>query len=125
MGGAYYNHHGVWEHPGYPTTPARSTFNFSNSDALIGWTAGGGIEYALSPRWSFKMEYQHFDFGKMSTSYKGCYAIPGTPGTCANQTPPYSNHYTSTINGSTDVSITADAVKLGVNFHLNNDAELK
>ena len=44
---------------------------------LVGWTAGAGAEYALSPSWSLKAEYQHFDFGKMSYSYKGCYAIPG------------------------------------------------
>jgi outer membrane immunogenic protein len=114
----------TWK-PTYTTTPGRSIFNFDHSDLLIGWTAGAGVEYKLNTSWSIKAEYQHFDFGKMSVSYKGCYAIPGTPGTCANLDPKYSNHYTSTIEGKSDVSITADAIKLGINYHLSDEAELK
>jgi opacity protein-like surface antigen len=26
------------------------------------WTAGGGVEFAISPRWSVKGEYLYFDF---------------------------------------------------------------
>ncbi|SRR5579885_75317 len=29
----------------------------------IGWTAGGGIEYAIDPRWSAKVEYLYADLG--------------------------------------------------------------
>ena len=87
----------------------------------------------MSPSWSIKAEYQHFDFGKMSYSYKGCYGIPlakgsypdTTYGTCPAANSQYNNHYTSTIDGKTEVSITADAVKIGINYHLNNEAELK
>jgi len=28
----------------------------------VGWTIGGGIEYALDPRWSLKLEYLYADF---------------------------------------------------------------
>ena len=103
-----------------------STFNFDHSNTLIGWTAGAGAEYALSPSWSLKAEYQHFDFGKMSYSANGCYAIGPTVqyptgGTCPAPGSQYSGHYTSTIsNGKTDVSITADAVKVGINYHVGN-----
>jgi outer membrane immunogenic protein len=34
-----------------------------NSGALTGWTAGGGFEYEVAPRWSFKAEYMYFDVG--------------------------------------------------------------
>ena len=51
------------------------TFDFDHSDTLVGWTVGAGAEYALSPSWSLKAEYQHFDFGSMSYTYNGCYAI--------------------------------------------------
>jgi outer membrane immunogenic protein len=29
-----------------------------------GWTAGVGGEYMIAPRWSIKVEYLHFDFGR-------------------------------------------------------------
>ena len=75
-----WNKKGHQYNPVYQTAPARSTFNFDQSDTLVGWTAGAGAEYALSPSWSIKAEYQHFDFGKMSYSYKGCYGIPPRQG---------------------------------------------
>lgn len=96
-----------------------STFNFAHSGVLAGWTIGAGAEYALTPTWSLKAEYQHFDFGSMSYSYSGCYIIPNAGGTCPG------GHYTSIINGKTDVSITADAVTLGVNYHFNDEAGLQ
>jgi outer membrane immunogenic protein len=89
-----------------------STFNFGQSDTLAGWTAGAGAEYVLSPSWSLKAEYQHFDFGSMSYTYSGTYLIPGFSHDYG--------HYTSTINGKANVSATADAVTVGVNYHLNN-----
>jgi outer membrane immunogenic protein len=110
-----------------------STFNFDHSEMLVGWTAGAGVEYALNTSWSFKAEYQHFDFGKISASNKGCYGISGnyswahdpSYGVCPAANAQYNNHYTSTVNGKTDISITADTIKLGINYHLNNEAELK
>ncbi len=104
------------------TTHAPSTFSYNHSDVLPGWTIGAGAEYALNPSWSLKAEYQHFDFGSMSYSYSGCFAITQMGGSCA---PGSSGHYTSKLDGKTDVSVTADAVTLGVNYHLNNEAGMK
>ena len=106
-----------------------STFNFDHSDTMVGLTAGAGVEYALSPSWSLKAEYQHFDFGKMSYSNNGCYAIPAnnhfpSGGTCPASGAQYNNRYTSTItNDKTEVSVTADAVKFGINYHLAGSAD--
>ena len=91
-------------HPNAPVNA--STFNFEQSDTLWGWTAGGGIEYALSQEWSVKVEYQHFDFGSTSFRHDGSFDIPGTP-------------WRSTLKGEAEISQTVDAVKVGVNFHLN------
>jgi outer membrane immunogenic protein len=92
-----------------------STFNYDHSDTLAGWTLGAGVEYALTPSWSLKAEYQHFDFGTISYTYFGCVSLggacPGSPG--------LPGHYTSTLYGRTDVSLAADAVILGVNYHIN------
>ena len=48
-----------------------STFDFDNSKMLWGWTIGVGAEYALSLSLSLKVEYQHFDFGYMSSDCAG------------------------------------------------------
>jgi len=38
------------------------------SETRIGWTVGGGAEYALRARWTLKAEYLYADFGKISTT---------------------------------------------------------
>ncbi len=38
----------------------------SASRTEVGWTAGFGIEYALTPSWHFKAEYLHVDFGSFN-----------------------------------------------------------
>jgi outer membrane immunogenic protein len=34
------------------------------SDTRVGWTIGTGVEWALGPQWSAKLEYNYLDFGK-------------------------------------------------------------
>jgi outer membrane immunogenic protein len=38
--------------------------SLSHSEIATGYVVGGGIEYALSPKWSLKAEYQFIDLGK-------------------------------------------------------------
>jgi outer membrane immunogenic protein len=66
--------------------------SFSENDTLWGWTLGGGVEYKLHPRWSNKAEYRHFDFGNTSLDW---------------------------VNSKVKFSPAADAVTLGVSYHLN------
>ena len=35
----------------------------SFSDTLVGWSAGGGVEWAVCRHWSVKAEYLHYDLG--------------------------------------------------------------
>jgi outer membrane immunogenic protein len=46
------------------STVTGSYSSHTSTETFVGWTAGGGVEYALSPAWSLKAEYQYFDFGK-------------------------------------------------------------
>jgi outer membrane immunogenic protein len=93
-----------------PDTP--SLFGFENSETLIGWTAGVGVEYALTSNWSVKAEYQHFDFGTQSFDYSGSYKFSDC-GTCIP----------SELSGSTDVDYTVDAIKIGVNYRFGSGGE--
>ena len=45
--------------------PAGTTAAFTSSSDFhaAGWMVGGGIEYALTPAWSAKLEYDYLDFG--------------------------------------------------------------
>jgi outer membrane immunogenic protein len=60
--------------PGIPATPPGFD-SFSNS--RVGWTVGGGVEYAITNNWSVRAEYRYTDFGRLtdplSTTYAGFY----------------------------------------------------
>jgi outer membrane immunogenic protein len=49
--------------------------NMSQQDFRNGWTVGGGVEVALTPRWSLKAEYLYLDFGSKSTTW----SVTGLP----------------------------------------------
>jgi outer membrane immunogenic protein len=95
---------------GAPRVPNPSNFSFESDENLIGWTLGAGVEYALSPSWSLKVEYQHFDFGSMSNSYSGIDNFP-----CIH----YTTGCDAKLHGKTDTDITVDAVKVGLNYRFN------
>ena len=67
-----------------------------SNQMLWGWTVGAGVEHMLSPNWSVKAEYQHFDFGEATFKL------------------PYDN---------LKFAPAADAVTLGVNYHIHRDGE--
>jgi outer membrane immunogenic protein len=70
------------------TSPDSGSFNRSN----IGWTAGGGLEYAFFSNWSAKLEYLYVDLGKAS-----CNTTCGT-------------------TAGTDVTFTTSVVRAGLNY---------
>jgi outer membrane immunogenic protein len=43
--------------------PARPAAYDSFSSGRVGWTVGGGVEYAIDPNWSVRAEYRYTDFG--------------------------------------------------------------
>lgn len=38
------------------------------SDTLVGWTAGGGLEWEFAPKWTVKGEYLYYDLGSATTT---------------------------------------------------------
>ncbi|MCC7347445.1 MAG: porin family protein [Variibacter sp.] len=45
------------------------------SDTRVGYTVGAGIEYALSPNWSTRLEYRYTDYGSLTNA--SLVAAPG------------------------------------------------
>lgn len=48
-----------------------NTTDFQISETSVGWTVGGGAEYAFSDRWSAKLEYLHVDLGDTDAAANG------------------------------------------------------
>jgi len=44
----------------------------SSNTTRVGWTVGGGIEYAFTNNWSAKAEYLYADFGNFTQSIPSC-----------------------------------------------------
>ena len=94
-------------HSSCGSTRNPSTFDFDDNEMLWGWTVGIGAEYALSSSLSVKLEYQHFDFGGMSSSYHGIDKFHPT------------KSWQSELTGNSEASPTVDALKVGLNYQFN------
>lgn len=76
-----------------------------------GWTVGAGIEKALAPAWSVKVEYDYAGFGSA--------AVP-TPASFVQVAYPFG--YLATPGSSSNVSQNVQALKVGLNVKLGADA---
>lgn len=77
-----------------------------SASGMNGWTVGTGIEYKISPVWSLKAEYQHLDFGSLTNTFLDFSSACGSyPSHCS-----YKNE------------LTADSVKVGVNYFVGGSA---
>lgn len=89
--------------PLFPPQYAMSTWlgGGQQSQLLIGWTAGGGLEWMVMPNWSLKAEALYWDLGRMS--------VKTTPA------------LSPALNGLgvTSVSYSGVAARAGVNYHFN------
>src|SRR6266436_3479305 len=74
---------------GFPP-PATTSFD----GVRWGWTIGGGVEKALTPAWSVRLEYDYANFGSLSTA---------TPASVVQVLPPL-NLYLPTAGGTSNVS---------------------
>jgi outer membrane immunogenic protein len=70
------------------------------SGTKTGWTAGGGVEYALGERWSAKVEYLYYDLGSLLVDDE---PVPSTP----------------TFETWVDFPLHGSIVRGGLNYKLN------
>jgi outer membrane immunogenic protein len=85
--------------PGGPSPSPLTGMTATASGSQAGWTAGGGVEWAVAPHWTVKAEYLHFHIDNIVRDF----SYPGFPGAF--------RHIISTANG--------DTVRLGVNYLFN------
>jgi outer membrane immunogenic protein len=70
---------------------------YDATENRIGWTAGAGVEWAFTPEWSVKLEYDYYGFGTRSLLFTDTTLGGG--------------------NVPVNISQTIQVVLLGVNFH--------
>jgi outer membrane immunogenic protein len=79
---------------------APTPFNFQGVDLRIGWTAGGGVEWAFCEDWSLKVEYDYYNFGHKAVLMTD------------------NINFSSPLSGNVAVSQSVQTVKVGLNFHV-------
>jgi outer membrane immunogenic protein len=85
---------------------AYSGYNYGgNNSGLDGWVVGAGLEYALSPSWSVKIEYLYYDFTNKNQNISW---TSGTGETLKN--------YCDPIGHEVDIN----TFKVGFNYHVGN-----
>jgi len=80
-------------------------FTSASTFVTSGWTIGAGLEYALTPAWSVKLEYNYLNFGGQDVA---------TPYVAGN---PFGNAPTTTISQH------VHQAKLGLNYRFGPGAE--
>jgi outer membrane immunogenic protein len=60
---------GAYAHDDYQMTANVVANVFAANENRFGWTVGGGVEYAFTPAWSTKLEYDYLAFGSAGASF--------------------------------------------------------
>ena len=78
----------------------------------LGWTVGAGLEKALTPAWSFRVEYDYANYGSANVA---------TPASYLQVLPPSPFGYVATPGSTSSVSQNVQTVKMGLNLKLGQD----
>jgi opacity protein-like surface antigen len=81
-----------------------------------GWTLGAGVERALTPAWSFRLEYDYANFGNAGMA---------TPTSFFQVAPPSPFGYVQTPGGTTSVGQSLQTIKVGLNYKLGQDVDAR
>jgi len=81
----------------YHVDDVNGNYFFDATENRIGWTAGVGVEWAFTPEWSIKLEYDYYGFGTKSVLLE--------------------DTTIAMINAPVNINQNIQVVLLGVNFH--------
>ena len=87
----------------YHSDDVGGNFFFDATENRIGWTAGAGVEWAFTPEWSVKLEYDYYGFGTKSLSFTDTTILGAPPA--------------SPFIAPANINQNIQVVTLGVNFH--------
>jgi outer membrane immunogenic protein len=94
-----------------PFSPPGANYTFvgggNKSQTLVGWNAGGGIEWMFMPNWSLKAEALYWNLGSMN--------VP----TASFATAPIGNGSPLATIGFTRVNYQGVIARAGINYHFN------
>lgn len=102
-----------------PSLSSSSTHTFfgggSASQTLVGWNAGGGIEWMFMPNWSLKAEGIYWNMGNINVPTSSFAAAPlsGDPSS------PLSANNSLMSVGNVRVNYQGIIARMGVNYHFN------
>lgn len=101
------NSHGIAYLNGVTTLSIPAiAYGYANSmSTLVGWTAGGGLEWMFLPNWSLKAEYLYYDLGRTSRNFVNSWYSTTQSGFDS------SNQYSTRANGN--------IARAGINYHFN------
>jgi len=91
----------------------------SKAQTLVGWTAGGGVEWMFAQNWSVKAEYLYYNLGSISTSEGGYLGYVWTPGQYTSPGVPYGSVLSLGQTKLNSNTIDGSIVRAGVNYHFN------
>jgi outer membrane immunogenic protein len=83
------------------------------SQTLVGWNAGGGLEWMFMPNWSLKAEAFYWNLGNMNVGTASFAAAP-LPGGFAGPGP-----YPAATFGVARINYAGVVARAGVNYHFN------
>lgn len=82
------------------------------SSTLVGWNAGGGLEWMFSPNWSVKAEAFYWDLGNLNLPTASVAAAPVS----GNR---FGGYQAATSIGYTRVNYAGVVARAGLNYHFN------
>lgn len=90
----------------------------SKSQTLVGWNAGGGIEWMVSQNWSVKAEAIYWNLGNMNVATTSAAPLIGSATLGRTRTPQYSIPAHAGA-GNTNINYQGVIARAGINHHFN------
>ncbi|MFM9153188.1 MAG: outer membrane protein, partial [Methylocystis sp.] len=106
----------------YPQSPNTIQPYFgtvSRTQTLIGWTAGSGLEWMVTPSWSVKAEAFYWSLGNMNV---GTTALSPQIGSAwwNEPGPPKFSLPGQVASGTTSINYQGVIARAGINYHFNS-----